>query len=140
MFSFRRKPVPIRHPWFGPLALAQPELLKRLELIPSYVALCRRGLSPERTLLFVPEQKESFEAEIFVIGQMFSWDDQSPVLWLFSTVGLCTIEQPTRGNRPAFRRFELVLGTWPNQTPDPDPFPGQRLGVVLSMEGQLPGC
>jgi hypothetical protein len=45
------------------------------------------------------------------------------------------LQQPAREKRAAFRRFELVLGTFPSNGPDPDdPFPA-RLGVVLSTDG-----
>jgi len=141
MLSFfkRKRVTPIRRPWFGPLSLAQPEVLQVLQGIPSYQALVLRGLSPEKTLLLVPEPNAAFPADVFVLGQMFAWDAQSPVVWLFSTVGLCQFAQPSRADRQAFRRFELVLGTRPSIVGPNDPFPA-RLGVVLMAEGgTLPG-
>ncbi|WP_394846272.1 hypothetical protein LZC95_02260 [Pendulispora brunnea] len=97
-------------------------------------------MQPDKTLLYVPEHKETFCADIFVLAQMFAWNDMSPVIWLLSTIGLCTIEQPYREKRKAFRRFELVLATYPSAGDPEDPFPA-RLGVVLSWRGgsRFPG-
>jgi hypothetical protein len=131
----------ISRPWFGPLSLAQPEVLEVLESIPSFEALSNRGMQPDKTLLYIPGHGDDGDADfIFVLGQMFAWDESSPVIWLFSTVGLCTLEQPTREQRAAFRHFELVLPSFPSNGPDhEDPFPA-RIGVVLSAEGAtLPG-
>ena len=136
-FFRRRKPVEIARPWFGPLSAAQPEVVKRLQGVPSFQALAARGWEPEKTLLYVPCHKKTFDAEVYVVGRMFAWDDQSPVIWVFSTIGLCGIGQPHREGRAAFRRFELVLAT--NNSEKEDPFPS-RLGVVLSQApGTLPG-
>lgn len=133
---FRRKSE-IRRPWFGPLSLAQPEVMERLQSIPTLQALVARGWDPASTLLYVPRIQETFDADVYVLGRMFAWDAQSPVIWVFSTIGLCEIEQPARERRAAFKRFELVLAT--NNAEKEDPFPS-HLGVVLSQApGTVPG-
>ncbi len=115
--------------WIGPLASAPSDVLRRLEQLPSFQILDRRGLSREHTLLFVPERRPTFDAEIFVLGQMFAWNSASRLTWLFSTHGLCQFETPAVTGRSAFPHFELVLATNNSEQEDPFPF---RLGVVLS--------
>jgi hypothetical protein len=73
--------VDTQRPWIGPLSTARPEVLRRLHEFPSFQTLVARGLELERTLLFVPKHKPTYDAEIFVLGTMFAWDEQSPVIW-----------------------------------------------------------
>lgn len=120
----------ITRPWFGPLSLASPELVTCLHAMPSFAALLARGADPSSTLVYVPPKTEGDEAEVFIVGRMFAWDDQSPVVWIFSTIGLCLLDQPASVGRKAFHHFELVLGT--NNSNTEDPFPA-RIGVVLSQ-------
>jgi hypothetical protein len=119
----------LTRPWFGPLALASRELVTRLHAVPSFAALLARGVDAPSTLVYVPPKREDDDAEIFVVGRMFAWDEQSPVVWIFSSIGLCLLEQPTLARGKAFKGFELALGT--NNSNVDDPFPS-RLGVVLS--------
>jgi hypothetical protein len=122
----------ITRPWFGPLSLASPELLTCLHAMPSFAVLLARGVDPPSTLVYVPPKREP--EEVFVVGRMFAWDKQSPVVWIFSTIGLCLLDQAAPVGRKIFHHFELVLGT--NNSNKEDPFPA-RLGVVLS---QPPGA
>jgi len=124
----------INCPWLGPLAMAPPELASHQRSCPSLAVLMARGWEPQRTLVYVPPRKEGYDLDIFVVGRMFSWDDQSPVVWMFSTIGLSVLDQPAQGGRTAFRRFELFLAT--NNAETEDPFP-TRIGIVL---GQPPGA
>lgn len=108
-----------------------------LEGVPSFKALMARDWKPDRTLLYVPVRKPSFALDIAVVARQFAWDAKSPIVWLFSTVGLCAMVQPVRERREAFRRFELVLAA--NNAELEDPFPS-RLGVALAQEPDgLPG-
>lgn len=120
----------ITRPWFGPLSLASRELLTCLHAMPSFAVLLARGADPSSTLVYVPPKSEHDEADVFVVGRMFAWDEQSPVVWVFSTIGLCLLDQAVPVGRKAFQHFELVLGT--NHADKEDPFPA-RLGVVLSQ-------
>lgn len=120
----------ITRPWFGPLSLASRELVTRLHAMPSFAALLARGWDAPSTLVYVPPKREGYEAEVFIVGRMFAWDEQSPVVWIFSTIGLCLLDQPSPSGRKAFQHFELVLGT--NNSNKEDPFPA-RIGVVLSQ-------
>jgi hypothetical protein len=123
-------PTEIDRRWLGPLSSAPPALAKRLRDIPSFAALAARGWDDDRTLVCLPRKKEGYDLDIFVVGRMFSWDAQSPVIWIFSTIGLCAVEQPRRDSRQGFEHFELVLATSNSETEDPFP---ARLGVVLSQ-------
>jgi hypothetical protein len=89
-----------------------------------------RGWDRERTLVHAPRPREGYELGLRVIGRMFARDRESPLIWMFSTIGLCKLEQPTQPERTSFRRFELVLVT--NNAERDDPFP-TRLGVALSQ-------
>jgi hypothetical protein len=127
----------ITRPWFGPLSLASRELLTCLHAMPSFTILLTRGADPSSMLVYVPPKGEHGEAEMFVVGRMFAWDEQSPVVWIFSTIGLCLLDQTAPVGRKAFHHFELLLGT--NNSSSEDPFPA-RLGVVLSQPpGTFPG-
>ena len=96
-----------------------------------------RGWDAQTTLVYAPRKRPGYELDLCVVGRMFAWDDRSPIVWLFSTIGLCKVAQPAQPGRPAFRRFELVLAT--NNAELEDPFPS-RLGVVLSANGgDFPG-
>lgn len=117
--------------------MAEPATLRRLHEVKSFQTLIARGWEAEKTLLFVPKHKPAYHAEIFVVGTMFAWDEQSPVIWQFSTIGLCTLAQAEQPDRAAFSHFELVLAT--NNAEKEDPFP-MRLGIVLSAGAEkFPG-
>lgn len=118
-------------PWLGPLALAPSSLRSTLEAAPSYRALLARGWDPRQTLVFAPRRRDGYELDICVVARTFAWDETSPVVWLLSSIGLCHASQPQLPERPAFRRFELVLACSGGRD---DPFP-DRLGVALTLEG-----
>jgi hypothetical protein len=120
----------ITRPWFGPLSLASPELVTRLHAVPSFAALVARGGEASGTLVYVPPKREDDGADVFVVGRMFAWDEHSPVVWIFSTIGLCLLDQPALADRKGFHHFELVIGT--NNSSKEDPFPA-RIGMVLSQ-------
>src|SRR6185369_65192 len=123
--------------WFGPLSLAPQAVRSRLDTIPSFRALLARGWSPEKTLLYVPRTREGYALDIVVLGRDYARDDRSQAIWMFTTIGLCKVEQAVRSDRPSFRRFELILAL--NNAEREDPFPS-RLGVVLSQGSEsLPG-
>lgn len=116
--------------WLGPLGSAPPEVRARLDPSPHLEAMRGRGLDPQATLLYVPA-----DDGVAVLAQAFAWDDHTPVTWLLTTIGIASVEQAPRSGRPAFRRFELVVGCRPGME---HPFPA-RIGVVLSAGGSLPG-
>lgn len=124
----------ITRPWLGPLSFASRDLLTPLYAVPSFAALLARGVDPSSTLLYAPPITEHDGGDVFVVGRMFAWDEQSPVVWIFSTIGLSLFRQESRLGRKTFPHFELVLGTY--SANKDDPFPA-RLGVVLS---QPPGA
>src|SRR5258705_11456977 len=122
-------PAEISCSWFGPLALAPAEVTTRFRGVPSFEALVARGWEPETTLLYAPPP-DACETDGAVLGRMFAWDERSPVIWIFATVGLCRVDQAKHPGRHAFRHCELVMAT--NNAETEDPFP-VRLGVVLSQ-------
>lgn len=126
-----------KRPWIGPLSTAPADVLDRLRTAPTFQTLIAHGWDPAKTLLYVPVHAETFDADICIVGRTFAWDDSSPIIWLFSTIGLSRIAQTPQPGRAAFRRFELVVAT--NNAEREDPFPS-RLGVVLAQGSeQLPG-
>ena len=133
LFGGNKEPNPTELPWFGPLSDAPADLLSRLEQLESFEVLKNRRLDASCSLLLAPRHRKTFDAEIAVLGTMHAWDDNSPVVWLFSTLGLSTIQQP-ESERFTFRRFEIVLAT--NNAEQEDPFPS-RIGIALRSE--LPG-
>src|SRR5262245_20589597 len=114
-------------PWIGPMSSLPAGVRRHLETVPSFRALVERGWVPERTLAYAPRRREGYDLDVFVLGRSFARDSRSPIVWFFSTIGLCTVEQGVGGGRRAFRHFELALGT--NNAERDDPFPS-RLGVV----------
>lgn len=117
-------------PWFGPLSLAPPSLRDRLDAAPTFRALLARDWNPSQTLVFAPPRREGYELDVCVLARTFAWDERSPVIWLLSSIGLCSVMQPPRPNRRAFRRFELVLACSGGKD---DPFP-DRLAVACMLE------
>jgi hypothetical protein len=61
--------------------------------MPSFAVLVARGADLHSTLAYVPPEREHGEAAVFIVGRMFAWDAQSPVVWIFSTIGLCLLDQ-----------------------------------------------
>lgn len=86
--------------------------------------------------MYAPRRRDGYDLDVFVLGRTLARDSRSPIVWVFSTIGLCTVEQGVGGGKSAFRHFELALAT--NNSEREDPFPS-RLGVVLDQGAALPG-
>jgi hypothetical protein len=123
--------------WFGPLSVAPASVTRRIQSVPAFKVLEARGLTPEKTLIYAPVPNEPTEPDIVVIGRMFAWDEKSPAIWIFSTIGLSLLEQSVQDGQLAFRHFELALAT--NNSEKEDPFPTRIATVLSQRDASIPG-
>jgi hypothetical protein len=117
--------------WVGPLSKAPTNLSLRMRNEPSLNTLLKRGWSADRTLLYVPPKRNGYDLDIVTVGRNVNIGEDRPILWMFSTIGLCSIGQPQRNIAQAFRHIELALVL--SNSESEDPFP-TRLGVALAQE------
>jgi len=123
--------------WFGLLSEAPVSLATALLATSSLKTLLARGWRSEQTLLYLPRKREGYESNVAVVARTVNVAEGRDVIWLFSTIGLSSLQQPRRGGAQAFPHVEIVLVS--NNSEREDPFP-TRLGVALAQEpNSLPG-
>jgi hypothetical protein len=124
-------------PWLGLLSNPPSRLADRLGQVRSLSHLLASGWDKHRTLLYVPSARPGYDLNIVVVARTVTVNEQASMLWAFSTVGLCNVEQPLRVGSQAFRHVELILVS--NNWEKEDPVPA-RLGVALDQgPGAMPG-
>ncbi len=122
--------------YFGLLRDAPVEFLDLLETDVLDV-LQQQGWDADATLFYM-QTRESFDVDLAVMATLHAWDDDSPLAWIVTTVGLSALEQAFDEDPEvagAFPRFELA--TVSNTMSPNGPIP-QSLAVALAGE-ELPG-
>lgn len=128
---------PSEEPWLGLLSNPPLHLAARLGQARSLTHLLSSGWDAHRTLLYAPRSRPGYDLNIVVVARTIAVSEQASMLWAFSTVGLCNIEQPLKAEAQAFRHVELMLvsNNWERE----DPFPA-RIGVALDQGADvMPG-
>jgi hypothetical protein len=117
--------------WFGLLSEAPDSVATTFRSAPSLKTLLARGWKPEQTLLYLPRKREGYDSSIAVAARTLNIDEDRSIIWIFSTIGLCTLQQERQGEAQAFQHIEIVIVS--NNSERDDPFPA-RLGIALAQE------